>query len=258
MYHKKNIDYAYLMWEDFVYQVEHKDAKKSSEMYYPRFTKVIIHYFMIKDPLITRRNKVNCHYVRDDQTFTTIKLVSRHQYTQQFGVMLPIELTNKAIRNSKAYKEYYAVASGLTPPKTKASVRKMKSSSDTTITPPTTADTRLLTSAKVKQPTKASKAKSLTVLFEVALTEAEHIKSYYQDDDDDDQDDDDQDKGDDDDDQDEGDDDDQDSDDEGDEFIHTKLTIHEEEETKDEERFDPIVQTPENSDDEDNDDASLG
>nr|GFB27862.1 hypothetical protein [Tanacetum cinerariifolium] len=43
-----------------------------------------------------------------------------------------------------------------------------------------------------------------------------------------------------------------------DEFIHTKLTIHEEEETKDEERFDPIVQTPENSDDEDNDDASLG
>nr|GFB89101.1 hypothetical protein [Tanacetum cinerariifolium] len=35
MYHKKNIDFAYLLWEDFVYQVEHKDAKKSNEMYYP-------------------------------------------------------------------------------------------------------------------------------------------------------------------------------------------------------------------------------
>nr|GFB30414.1 hypothetical protein [Tanacetum cinerariifolium] len=36
------------------------------------------------------------------------------------------------------------------------------------------------------------------------------------------------------------------------------LTIHEEEETKDEESFDPIVQTPENSYDEGNDDATLG
>nr|GFC38076.1 hypothetical protein [Tanacetum cinerariifolium] len=56
-------------------------------------------------------------------------------------------------------------------------------------------------------------------------------------DDDEDQDDDDQD----DDDQDEGNDDDQDSDNEGDEFVHPKLSIHEEEETKDEESFDPIV-----------------
>nr|GEU52954.1 hypothetical protein [Tanacetum cinerariifolium] len=43
LYHKRNVDYAYLMWEDFVYQVEHKNQKKSNEMYYPRFTKVIIH-----------------------------------------------------------------------------------------------------------------------------------------------------------------------------------------------------------------------
>nr|GEZ43237.1 hypothetical protein [Tanacetum cinerariifolium] len=176
MYHKKNVEFAYLMWEDFVCQVEHKDAKKSNEMYYPRFTKVIIHYFMTKDPSIPRRNKVNWHYVRDDQMFTTIKLVSRHQNTQQFGVMLPIKITNDDIRNSEAYKEYYAVASGAAPPKTKASFRKTKSSSDTTITPPTTAGTRLSTSAKGKQPVKASKAKRLTVLSEVAMTEAEQLK----------------------------------------------------------------------------------
>nr|GEU84278.1 hypothetical protein [Tanacetum cinerariifolium] len=34
-----------------------QDAKKSNEMYYPRFTKVIIHFFMTKDPSILRRNK---------------------------------------------------------------------------------------------------------------------------------------------------------------------------------------------------------
>nr|GEW78871.1 hypothetical protein [Tanacetum cinerariifolium] len=105
LYHKRNVDFAYLLWEDFVYQVEHKDAKKSKEMYYPR----------------------------DDHMFTTIKLVSRHQNTQQFGAMLPIELTNEDIRNSEAYKEYYAVATGAAPPKTKASVRKTKSSSDTRV-----------------------------------------------------------------------------------------------------------------------------
>nr|GEW81429.1 hypothetical protein [Tanacetum cinerariifolium] len=131
-------------------------------------------------------------------------LYHKKNNTQQFGVMFPIELTNEEIRNSEAYKEYYAVASGAPPPKTKVSVRKTKSSSDTSTTPLTAAGTRLLTSAKGKKPAKASKAKSLTVLSE----------------DDDNQDDDDQDEGDDDDDQDEGNDDDQDTNEEGEEFIH--------------------------------------
>nr|GFD41364.1 hypothetical protein [Tanacetum cinerariifolium] len=63
------------------------------------------------DPSILRRKKVNWHYGRDDQMFTTIKLVLRHQNTQQFGAMLPVELTSEDIRNSTAYKEYYAIAS---------------------------------------------------------------------------------------------------------------------------------------------------
>nr|GFB35915.1 hypothetical protein [Tanacetum cinerariifolium] len=137
LYHKRNVDYAYLMWEDFVYQVEHKNSKKSNEMYYPRFMKVIIHRFMSKDPSIPRRNKENWHYVRDDHMFSTIKLVSRYQNTQQFVALLPIELTNEEIRNSNAYKEYYAIATGVAPPKPKASVQKTRSSSDTSITPPT-------------------------------------------------------------------------------------------------------------------------
>nr|GEV29821.1 hypothetical protein [Tanacetum cinerariifolium] len=131
MYHKKNVDFSYLLWEYFVYQVEHKDAKKSNEMYYP-------------------------------------------QNTQQFVVMLHVELTNEDIRNSEAYKEYYAVASGAASPKTKANVKKTKSSFGTTITPPIAAGIRLLTSAKGKQPAKASKAKSLTV-----LSEGETLRDFY-------------------------------------------------------------------------------
>nr|GFD09269.1 hypothetical protein [Tanacetum cinerariifolium] len=132
---------------------------------------------MSKDPLIPKRNKVNWHYVRDDFMFFTIKLVSRHQNTQQFGALLPIELTNDEIRNSKAYKEYYAIAIGEAAPKPKASVRRNRSSSDTSITPPTAAASpRLTASSKGKQTAKASKSKSLSALSKVAMTEAQQLK----------------------------------------------------------------------------------
>nr|GFB64654.1 hypothetical protein [Tanacetum cinerariifolium] len=159
LYHRRNIDYAFLIWEDFVYQVEHKNHKKSNKMYYLRFTKVIIHHFMSKDLSIPRRNKVNWHYVRDDIIFSTIKVVSRHQNTQQYGAMLPIELTNKEIRNTKAYKEYYACATREATPKPKASARRKKSGSDTSITPPTAITTLTTTVAVTPRLTPAAKGK---------------------------------------------------------------------------------------------------
>ncbi|GJU14979.1 hypothetical protein Tco_1142945 [Tanacetum coccineum] len=157
MYHKKNVDYAYLLWEDFVYQVENKNVKKSNKMYYPRFIKVIVNFFMTKDQSIPRRNSVNWHYARDDYMFTIMKVVSRHEDTQLYGVILPNKLTNEDIRNSKYYKEYYAIASGAVPPKTKASVKKMQVESDTSKTPPTAKGKRLKTSAKADKPAKKKK-----------------------------------------------------------------------------------------------------
>nr|GEV63907.1 hypothetical protein [Tanacetum cinerariifolium] len=334
MYHKKTLDFAYLLGEDFVYQVKHKDAKKSNEIYYPRFTNVIVNFFMTKDQSIPRRNKVNWHFSMDDYMFTTIKLVFRHQNTQQYGAILPVGLTNEANRNFESYKDYYSIASGAEPPKTKASVRRTQSSSDTTMPPPTAKGKRLKTSAKVdkpvkeKQPTKSSKAKGLSVLSGVALTEIklatkriltqthishtsgsgvdegtgiiqgvpdvptyesddeeisyklnegtgiilgvpnvptyksndEEISWKSNDDDDQDDDDDDQNDNDDQDNQDEDDDEQTDLDNDGDDFVHPKFSTHDEED-KDEECFDPIVQTPsqvENTYDKDNNEDSHG
>nr|GEY81858.1 ribonuclease H-like domain-containing protein [Tanacetum cinerariifolium] len=88
----------------------------------------------------------------------------QHQNTQQYGAVLPIELTNEEIRNTKAYKEYYACATGEAAPKPKASTRRKRSGSDTSITPPTVITTsittgaitpRLTAAAKGKQPAKA-------------------------------------------------------------------------------------------------------
>nr|GFC92303.1 hypothetical protein [Tanacetum cinerariifolium] len=175
-----NIDFAYLIWEDFVYQVEHKNQKRSNEMYYPRFTKVIIDYFMTRKPSISRRNRINWHYVRDDVMFSTIKVVSRHQNTQQYGVILPIELTTDEIRNGKAYKEYYACASGEAAPKPKASARKKKGDSASSTTPPTPTPTttivstpRLSATAKGKQPAKET---THTEPTDVQRTKAEQLK----------------------------------------------------------------------------------
>nr|GEV50850.1 hypothetical protein [Tanacetum cinerariifolium] len=205
---------------------------------------------MSKDPSISRRNKVNWHYVRDYHMFSIIKLVSRHQNTQQFGALLPIALTNDEIRNSNAYKEYYAVATGTTPPKPKASVQKTRSSSDRTVTSLTdAAGPRLTTSAKDKQAAKATKAKSLSALSkmkELVLYQGFLIyplmsqrknsprilrikKEVERDDDKDDE-----------------------------EEAGDDAPESDDEETKDEESFDPIPQTPENNDDEGNGEEDLG
>ncbi|GKD76747.1 hypothetical protein Tco_1339368, partial [Tanacetum coccineum] len=137
MYNNKKVDYAYLLWEDFIYQIENKNTKKGNAMYYPRFTKLIVNFVMAKDPSIPRRNKVNWHYARDDPMFTTINVISRNEDTQLYGTILPAELTNEDIRNSESYKEYYAIASGKIPPKTKASKKKADSDATTKQKPPT-------------------------------------------------------------------------------------------------------------------------
>nr|GFD07848.1 hypothetical protein [Tanacetum cinerariifolium] len=63
--------------------------------------------------------------------------LSFQQATQQYGAILPIELTTAEIRNSKAYQEYYACAMGEAAPKPKASARKKKGDSASSTTPPT-------------------------------------------------------------------------------------------------------------------------
>nr|GFA14573.1 hypothetical protein [Tanacetum cinerariifolium] len=92
---------------------------------------------------------------RDDILFSTIKVVSRHQNTQQYSAILPIELTTEDIRNTKAYKEYYACATGEAAPKPKASTRRKRGGSASSTTPPTPIATltplaalRLTTAAK--------------------------------------------------------------------------------------------------------------
>ncbi|GKD15433.1 hypothetical protein Tco_1199840, partial [Tanacetum coccineum] len=152
--------------------IENKNTKKGNAMYYPRFTKLVVNFVMDKDPSIPRRNKVNWHYARDDPMFTTINVISRNEDTQLYGTILPVALTNEDIRNSESYKEYYAIASGTIPPKTKGSKKKADTDTTTKQKPPTVSkEMKEKKSGKGKQ-----KAKQLETISEAMMAEAEQIK----------------------------------------------------------------------------------
>nr|GEZ09315.1 hypothetical protein [Tanacetum cinerariifolium] len=181
-----NVNKLYQLWRSFAVVINKCLTGKSSGIDSLRISQVQILWglYNSSNPSIPRRNRVNWHYVRDDVMFSTIKVVSRHQTTQQYGVILPIELTNDDIRNSKAYREYYACATGEAAPKPKASDRKKKGGSASSTTPhtpiatptPTTtvvASPRLSAAAKGKQPARATTPTKPT---DVERTKAEQLK----------------------------------------------------------------------------------
>nr|GEY33468.1 hypothetical protein [Tanacetum cinerariifolium] len=106
MYHQKNVDYVELLWEDFIYQIDNKAYKKQEKMYYPRFTEVIIHYFLTQDKIISWRNKIGMHTSRDDYLINTLRFVSVKEATQIYGAILLESLTSLAMKETTAYKTY--------------------------------------------------------------------------------------------------------------------------------------------------------
>ncbi|GKE18114.1 hypothetical protein Tco_1425691, partial [Tanacetum coccineum] len=71
IYYNKNVDFVKLLWEDFMFQIDNIDANKQEKMYYPRFTKAIIHHFISKDKSISMRNRIFRHTMRDSSAYNT-------------------------------------------------------------------------------------------------------------------------------------------------------------------------------------------
>ncbi|GKD29521.1 retrovirus-related pol polyprotein from transposon TNT 1-94 [Tanacetum coccineum] len=183
MYYKKNLDFVALIWEDLAYQIDNIDLKKQDKMFYPRFTKIITHYFLVKDKSISMRNRMFMHTARDDSLLGTIRFVSRHADTQVYGAILPQTMTNQALLDSVAYKTYYTIASGAEPLISRKSQKKSyyaisfeespskkKSTKDKKVAAPKPKPT------KKKTLVKAARGKGLNVLSEVALSEAAQLK----------------------------------------------------------------------------------
>ncbi|GJW06607.1 hypothetical protein Tco_1569030 [Tanacetum coccineum] len=97
-------------------------------MYYPQFTKVIIHHFLIQEKTLSWRNKIGMHTSKDDYLINTLRFVSRKEASQIYGDVLPECLTSPEMKESKAYKTYLGYATGDVPPKI---ARKFKKASPT-------------------------------------------------------------------------------------------------------------------------------
>ncbi|GKC78518.1 hypothetical protein Tco_1129292 [Tanacetum coccineum] len=124
MYHQKYVDYVELLWDDFIYQINNKVYKKQEKMYYPHFTKVIIHHFLIQEKSLSWRNRIGMHTSKDDYLINTLRFVSRREASQIYKAV-PLEcLTSPEMKESKAYKTYLGYAAGEVPPKVAIKFKK--------------------------------------------------------------------------------------------------------------------------------------
>ncbi|GJZ08612.1 hypothetical protein Tco_0542895 [Tanacetum coccineum] len=107
------------------YELDNKEHKKQENMYYPRFTKVIIHHFNSKDKSVSMRSKCFMHTVRVDSVLGTLRFVSKSDEYKVYGVLLPKGMTNQQMRDSPAYKTYLAFATGAATPKKARKFKKL-------------------------------------------------------------------------------------------------------------------------------------
>ncbi|GJV39710.1 hypothetical protein Tco_1418150 [Tanacetum coccineum] len=119
IYHKANVDYAALIWEDLQYKIDNRQSKvrRSEIMPYPRFTKAIIHHFMSQHKSISKRQGSPYHTVDNDGVLDRLKFIRKGEIHQVYGKSIPDTLIIHDIQNSKAYKTFISLSIGLIPPK---------------------------------------------------------------------------------------------------------------------------------------------
>ncbi|GKF43042.1 hypothetical protein Tco_0126384, partial [Tanacetum coccineum] len=119
IYHKANVDYAALIWEDLQYQIDYRQSKvkRNEIMPYPMFTKDIIHYFMSQHKLISKRQLSSYHTVDNDDILDRLKFINKGEEYQVYGKPIPSTLVTNDIQNFEAYKTFIGISTSLIPPK---------------------------------------------------------------------------------------------------------------------------------------------
>ncbi|GKE83233.1 hypothetical protein Tco_1553233, partial [Tanacetum coccineum] len=98
MIYKKNVDFAALLWEEFMFQADNRDIS-------PAY----------------------------DSLLGTLKFVSKTEDYQKYGVLIPKQMINPAIKDSKEYKIYHDFATGKATPKKARKFKKINSPSNNSL-----------------------------------------------------------------------------------------------------------------------------
>ncbi|GJY44674.1 hypothetical protein Tco_0589285 [Tanacetum coccineum] len=119
MFHKEGVDFAEVIWEDFQYHIDNMQLKlkRREVMPYPRFTKVIIHYFLSQQKSTSIRQGSHLNIIKDDGALGRLKFISKGELTQVYGKAILDTLLNDEIGNSEAYQTFLGYSTGLIPPK---------------------------------------------------------------------------------------------------------------------------------------------
>ncbi|GKB95490.1 hypothetical protein Tco_0981627 [Tanacetum coccineum] len=118
-YYRKNVDYPELIWEDFAYQIDYRQAKlrRREIMPYPRFTKIIINHFLSLNPSIPKGPSSGMHTIKDDRVTSRLKFVRISEDFQEYGRAIPDTMLTEDIKQTKAYQTFIKYSTGLIPPK---------------------------------------------------------------------------------------------------------------------------------------------
>ncbi|GKC51948.1 hypothetical protein Tco_1074693 [Tanacetum coccineum] len=182
---------------DFTFRIENRDCKKQEKVYYPRFTKAVIHHFISKDKSISMRNKIFIDTIRDDSILGPMRFFSKLDKYQVCGALLLEGATNQQMRDSLAYKTYLAFATGVASPKKARKFKKPASPSKKnalvaieepagkSVKKPTAKrqsasvkirDTPGVSVSKNKAPTKAERSKGIELLSKATSLEEAQLK----------------------------------------------------------------------------------
>ncbi|GJQ98929.1 hypothetical protein Tco_0521914 [Tanacetum coccineum] len=104
---------------DLQYQIDNHQPKvrRRDIIPYLRFTKIIINYFLFKHNSIYKRHGSKYNTFEDDGVLGRLKFISKGEEHQVYGKPIPDILVTDDIQNSKAYKTFIALSTGLIPPK---------------------------------------------------------------------------------------------------------------------------------------------
>ncbi|GJT09454.1 hypothetical protein Tco_0856496 [Tanacetum coccineum] len=171
LFHKKDVDFAELLWEDFHYQTNYRQTsvRRRKSMPYPRFTKVFIHHFLSKHKSMSKRHGLFMITIKHDAVLGRLKFVNKGKDNQRYGMSIPDVMVNNDIKNSKAYQTYLALSTGVIILKkarkgmktTATPIRRSSISADEDMTPDPEEATRKPTCVVSRDTLNVSKKKTL-------------------------------------------------------------------------------------------------
>nr|GEV19517.1 retrovirus-related Pol polyprotein from transposon TNT 1-94 [Tanacetum cinerariifolium] len=99
----ENVDYPELIWEDFAFQIDHMKERKlrRETMPFPRFTKVIINYFLSQHKSLSNLKFQHYHTIKDHGIVSRLKFVRIREDYQEYELPIPDMMLNDTMKQGK-------------------------------------------------------------------------------------------------------------------------------------------------------------